>query len=334
MISMTGQSQLLPIDDISRVGEARRRAQKLAQEAGADEAQQGRIGIVVTEAATNLAKHAHNGKMAFRVDLGEHRGFEIICLDSGPGMADVGRCLTDGFSTSGTPGNGLGAIKRLSDEFSVFSLPGRGTVLFSRCNLGQDRRPAFATGVCSIAFPGETQCGDSWVVQESADGVRVMVADGLGHGRMAAQAAQEAVRSFHAHTNLPLVELLGAQHQAIRHTRGAAVMVVDINFREGRMRSAGVGNIAGCLIGNGTSRGIMSHPGIVGHEMRSPHELEFSWPKDGCLILHSDGLNSRWSLDSYPGLLGQHPALIAGTLLRDAARGRDDATVVVISRYR
>ena len=59
-------------------------------------------------------------------------------------------------------------------------------------------------------------------------------------------------------------------------------------------------------------------------------EFEYNWGPGSLLVLHSDGLSNRWSLDAYPGLVMRHPSVIAAVLHRDFYRGRDDATVVVV----
>ncbi len=58
-------------------------------------------------------------------------------------------------------------------------------------------------------------------------------------------------------------------------------------------------------------------------------EFGYAFPADALLVMHSDGLGSRWTLEAYPGLVRRHPALIAGILYRDFKRGRDDVSVVV-----
>ena len=58
-------------------------------------------------------------------------------------------------------------------------------------------------------------------------------------------------------------------------------------------------------------------------------QYQYPWPAGALLVMHSDGLASHWSLDSYPGLRLRHPALVAAVLYRDHQRGRDDVTVVV-----
>ena len=74
---------------------------------------------------------------------------------------------------------------------------------------------------------------------------------------------------------------------------------------------------------------VVSQPGTAGHLARGIREYTYRWPSGALLVLHSDGVSTHHDLTRYPGLGQRHPALIAGVLLRDAGRGRDDATVVV-----
>ena len=94
----------------------------------------------------------------------------------------------------------------------------------------------------------------------------------------------------------------------------------------------GVGNISGVLAGGERNRGLASQNGTVGVQIRKVLSFDFEWPPRGLLVMHSDGISSRWVLDTYPGLAQRHPAVVAGVLWRDFGRGRDDATIVVVSR--
>jgi anti-sigma regulatory factor (Ser/Thr protein kinase) len=123
----------IPVAEPSQVGEARRAASRLASDQGLDETVVGRVAIIVTELGNNLWRHATQGRLLIgcrKTDAGCQ--LEVISIDSGPGMSDVARCLRDGYSTGGTPGTGLGAVQRLSTDFSAFSSPGKGTVILSR----------------------------------------------------------------------------------------------------------------------------------------------------------------------------------------------------------
>jgi hypothetical protein len=114
----------------------------------------------------------------------------------------------------------------------------------------------------------------------------------------------------------------------MRHTRGAAVAIAEVRPAEGELTFTGVGNIGGTLLDPEATRGLVSHAGIVGHECRKIQTFSYPWSKGSVLVLYSDGLQTRWTLDRYPALRLRDPALLAAVLYRDFARGRDDVTVV------
>jgi anti-sigma regulatory factor (Ser/Thr protein kinase) len=336
---MTSSHAAIAVSDASQVGEARRAAQRAAVQAGLNETDAGRVGIVATELATNLVRHARGGgELLVASRDGETPAVELVSADKGPGMADVDRCIRDGYSTGGTPGNGLGAVRRLSSEFDVYSAP-TGTVIWSRVAPanGTPKRWSPAAPTCagiSVAAPGETVCGDAWCVAVRDDRISVMVADGLGHGPLAAVASGAACEVFDRDPFVGPVPLFEAAHQALSATRGAAMAVACVEPGGGRLRYGGVGNIAGTLLGmGGDSRGLFSHNGTLGHVVRKFQEFEYPWGPEAVLVMHSDGLQTRWDVEKYPGLLRRHPAVVAAVLYRDFRRGRDDATIVVLSPY-
>lgn len=327
---MISPSTAIFVRDPSHVGMVRRAAADLVRNLGFDEPAAGRVAIVATEAANNLLKHARNGRILLRrLSQAEGAGVEILSVDEGPGMHDVARCMADGYSTAGSPGTGLGAISRLASAFDIYSKSGSGTVLVAQLWSQTARRGPLKMGaVCLPMHEGEP-CGDAWASQVNSEGIQILVADGLGHGPLAAKAAVEAVRVFHSHPGLAPAALVRALHEPLRHTRGASLAVTELNNTAGVIRHSGLGNISGVSVGPGSVQSMVSHNGIVGHEVHTVAEFTYSWGSERTLILHSDGLLSRWKLDSYPGLIARHPALIAGVLYRDFLRGRDDVTVVV-----
>jgi len=122
---------IVPVRENTDVAQARRVALGVAHEAGLDENGAGTVGIVTTEAATNLLKHGGGGEIVVR-RAGRGAVVELLAIDRGKGMADIERCLEDGYSTAGSPGNGLGAIRRLALHFDCFSAPDQGTVLLAQ----------------------------------------------------------------------------------------------------------------------------------------------------------------------------------------------------------
>jgi hypothetical protein len=158
-----------------------------------------------------------------------------------------------------------------------------------------------------------------------------MVADGLGHGPDASEAAERAGNVFDEDPFCQFGQFFQRAHRALLGSRGAAVACAHVDAR-GDVRYAGVGNIAGMLVGTERSRGLPSDNGTVGVQMRSAlHSTAYAWPEHGVLVMHSDGLTGRAALDNYPGLLLRHPSVVAAVLYKDFLRGRDDATVVAVA---
>jgi len=326
MITSFGNQTCHDVADASHIGEVRRHALALAVDCGLDETARSRVAIVATELATNIVRHAVNGSLLMQT-IGA-AGVEMIAFDHGPGMASVDQCLADGFSTTGTSGNGLGAIRRLSDEFDIWSAPS-GTAVFSRVVGRAERKVAGIAGIC-IPVRGETACGDAWAVRRQDSSTLVLVVDGLGHGPEAAKAAQAAVSVFRDSAMLDTRELVQQIHSSMQGTRGGAVALARIDSGTDEFGYCAVGNIAGRVQSADNCRGLLSNNGIVGGQFRRIEEIRYGWKSPARLILHSDGLQTRWALDSYPGLIQRHPAIVAAVLYRDFCRGHDDATVVVL----
>jgi anti-sigma regulatory factor (Ser/Thr protein kinase) len=315
------------VADDSDVAEARRKAAECGAAAGFEELRAGQLAIVATELSTNLVKHADGGKLL--IGAGEAH-VDLLALDRSAGMADVERCLADGYSSAGTPGHGLGAVRRMSHRFHVASWPGRGTAVFARLlRNGAAPDANDLVGAVEIAKAGEQACGDAWAMHRDAAQCTLFMVDGLGHGSEAALAANEAVSQFQrSRTEMP-ADIVQAVHLAMRHTRGGAVAVASIDFAASTVVYAGLGNIAALLATpGGQLRRMVSLNGTAGHNARKIQSFEYPCG-DGLLIMHSDGIGSSWTLQAYPGFARLHPMLLAGLLMRDHSRGRDDATVVV-----
>ena len=323
-----------PMEDASRVGEARRHAAQLAQECGLDEVEAGRLAIVVTELGNNLLRHARQGRLLVtaRPELGE---VEVIAIDTGPGIPDLGRSLDDGFSTAGTPGTGLGAVRRLAQDFDIHSCVPGGTVVLARVRTAQPSRGAgslLCGGAVSLAAPGEQVCGDGWSMATDGDRAALMVVDGLGHGPDAADAAREATSAFHEDPLGAPRELLQRTHARLRGTRGAAVTLLLADGRAGTIRLAGAGNIVARVLSGVSDRTLLGQHGTAGVTIRTPEETTTPWPPHAMLTVCTDGIETRWKTELLVPVLGRDPAIAAALLARDHCRGRDDATAVVMRR--
>ena len=307
------------------MGEARRQVAALCGRVGMNETMTGQASLVATEAATNVVRHGGGGEMLFR-PLHFAPGVEIVALDRGPGITDLTRAMEDGQSTVGTAGNGLGAMQRMSTTFDVYSRPSLGTAVLMQVA----SRPApWALGAVNLPYPGESVCGDAWALQERPPGFRLVVADGLGHGPDAREAALRALEGAARGDESPEAALAEA-HAASRSTRGAAIAVAEVDLRQREIRYAGIGNIGAVILEPGASRSLVSMNGTAGQGTVRIRPFTYPFAPGAVLVMFSDGLGSRWSLDQYPGLLARHPALVAAVLYRDHSRRRDDVTVVVL----
>ncbi len=319
----------LAIDEPATAPGVRRAAVALGEEIGLPAKVLGDLAIVAAEIATNLGRHAEEGTVLLRARrCGDHAGIEILAMDRGPGMVDVDDFRQDGRSTAGTLGIGFGAISRLATALDVHSVPGRGTVLAAAVGPAAAFGPTWVSGL-SRPFPGETVCGDAYTAREVGGRRQVLLCDGLGHGGLAAAAAQVLVAEFLAAGELGPAEVLAHLHARSRHTRGAVAAVAELDLERGELVFAGIGNIGASVVDLDGRRNLVSLPGIVGQQLRDIREFRYPMPPGALVILYSDGLTDRWELGGYPGLATHQPILVAATLLRDAGRRRDDAAVLV-----
>ncbi|MEO3790315.1 ATP-binding protein [Nonomuraea sp. B10E15] len=313
-------------EDPSVVGAVRRRAVQLAERAGFDATLAGQMAVAVSEAVSNLVKHAVEGSVMVRLHPEAPATVELIAFDKGPGMADVARALRDGYSSSGTLGIGMGAIARIATGYDVHSLPGRGTVLAMHFTAG--RRPAPPAAASGLTRPigDEEVCGDSFAISTTGPATTVMVCDGLGHGHIAAQASQLAVELFSQVCEREPLAIVDHLHRRMGVTRGGAVAVARL--AGGAVTYAGLGNVSGWVAHAQGRQGMVSVPGIAGHQGARLRQLTYELPGHATVIMHSDGLSERWDPAHVPGLFARTPSVIAACLLREAGTRRDDVCVV------
>ena len=330
-------SHRIEIADESQVGEARRYVFELAKSLGCDETFCGQVSIITTELARNIVRHAGRGEFITSViKRADSNEFQFLALDQGAGMRSVVECMRDGFSTAGTAGTGLGSIQRLSSTFEIHSQAQKGTAVLAclssaqKSNSHSTPHAAFQVGGVSVALEGEDLCGDAWTFEETAEGIRVLVCDGLGHGPLAAEASRECLNVFHKRVKSSLVEIIEFAHLAATKTRGAAASLAEIIPATKKVNSVAIGNVSMRLQYPSSSKNLPCLNGTLGASIYKIQPFYNTWEDDTLLIMHSDGLSTQWNLEDYPGLVRRHPTLIAGVLYRDFRRHRDDATVVVV----
>ncbi|MCX2480837.1 SpoIIE family protein phosphatase [Pedobacter sp. MC2016-15] len=291
------------------------------------------LDIIVAEITSNLHKYANGGELlvgGFEVD--QNCYIELICIDNGPGMTDLTRMMSDGYSSSSTMGHGFGSIKRLSDEFDIFSSKGWGTILVSRVfktPIAKKVKKGFEIRPLVVAKPGESTSGDGFYVKTTADYIKILVGDGLGHGPEANHAVNEAVKAFKQCPEHSPVEILRFLHTSVRKTRGLVATVAVIDTKTKQMRIAGVGNISTKLSGFLASKSHLSYNGIVGHNIPNTMNDQILDLKEyNLLTMCSDGMKSRWDINRFPSLIRADLSIQAAAIYKDFARLTDDMSVI------
>lgn len=316
----------------------KKEVRKEAERIGLSSQKISELDIIVAEIASNLIKHTPKGGevLVKEVEKNGQVGIEIISIDNGPGVSDMHKVLEDGVSTSNTLGQGLGAIKRLSDDFEFFSHHGWGTILVSRVFPSRDKvyinpQKSLEVTTIMVAKPGETKCGDGWGFKNSLDKLSLIATDGLGHGPEANHASEEAIKAFKNFTFSPPSDSLREVNENIRKTRGIVGAVINIDPLEKKINFCGIGNISGRLFSNGGTKSLVSYNGIIGLNIpRQINNHEFDFNGTSLIVLTSDGIKTRWEIPKFLNFLRQDSTVIAASIYKDFGRKTDDTLVVVI----
>jgi anti-sigma regulatory factor (Ser/Thr protein kinase) len=293
------------------------------------------IALTITELATNLIKHARGGTLLLSsVTNGEHVGVEIVSQDNGPGIADVEQSIGDHYSTTGTRGTGLGAVNRLTDELEITSRHASGTRIICRKWL---RKYDVSIKKCPLTFGVSTRPrppyqlnGDAFVVVHWFESSLVGIIDGLGHGQFAHRAAQSARHYVESHFDLPLDQIFRGTGRACCATRGVVMALARFDWGNSRLSFASVGNIAVRVFPRSDPFHFIVRRGVIGLSAPGAVVSEHPWQPDQMLVLHSDGISTRWDWQEFHDWEDKPAAAIAQELLQAKAKAEDDATVIVV----
>lgn len=324
----------ITIEEESQISSARRTISTLAKSINFSEKEISHVSIIVTEFGTNLIKHCLGGELLVRViKVNDLYGLEIISIDNGPGIKDISLAMKDGFTTAGTLGGGLGAIKRLSKSFDIYTQVGKGSIFLSRIYnddfLREINKHSLEFSAISIPKDGEDINGDGYEIKLLNNGGAILLVDGLGHGINAFEASSEAIKIFENHFTEKPLNLMERINKALFHTRGCAGVIALISTTDNTINFVGIGNISAFIIDDYTRKTMVSQNGIIGENIYRIREYIYNFNDNSVFIFHSDGISANWNLKDYPGIEYRDPSILAGILYRDFARGNDDLTVIV-----
>jgi anti-sigma regulatory factor (Ser/Thr protein kinase) len=327
------------ITTLAEIRRAEDSARNLAASIGFSAQDCQEIALVVTELASNLIKHAGGGTLRLMVNAAEGRtGIRIESEDLGPGIPDFDRALTDGYSSAGSLGTGLGAVNRLMDELELRPLPAGGAHIVCQRWLRSSTAVAAVRwlefGAATRSYRYQRENGDAFVVRQWNGGALAGVIDGLGHGPFAQRASQAARQYVEQHFDRPLEDLFRGAGRACRATRGVVMALARFDFAPQTLAVATVGNIEVRILGGASPVNLIVRRGIIGLNAPQPAPTTCPWTTGSLLVMHSDGVSSRWNWNHFRDLVQESSGTIAQRLLVAHGTTEDDATVLVVRSWR
>lgn len=178
---------------------------------------------------------------------------------------------------------------------------------------------------------GERVSGDTIVIRPIDDGLLFAIVDVLGHGPDAHELTHVIEAYLDRYPSHDVCGLMSRMHQHLKGTRGAAVGLCALNTETGCLRYAGIGNTVMRRFGSGETR-FVSQDGVLGQNMRTPRMQEIQLEPGDLIVLYTDGISDRFTVDNYPGILQHPPAQVTETLIQRFGKSHDDAGCIA-ARY-
>lgn len=324
------------IDDRSLIAFIKREIHNLALRVGFTPHRAAETDIIVAELTSNLIKYAKGGELLYRANVEEgHNEIEIYCLDKGVGFENLSKIMNDGYSSSNTLGHGLGSIKRLSNDFQIYSMKNWGCVQHVKiCDKLEFQLSPLQSGLnyaaIAVNYPGETTCGDGYHVKSSKKGFQIFLGDGLGHGENANEAVQLAIKAFKQTIEVEPAEILRDIHSKVKKSRGLVATIASVDYNSEVWTICGIGNISTRIYDGLDNKTYTPYNGIIGHNIpRTLNSTIVPYKKHQIIIMHSDGLRTRWNLNDMTSILKQHSGVLASSIYKENVRGTDDASILV-----
>jgi|GEM_PF-3516752 len=326
----------LPIASAEEADQTTRIVREGARAFGFCELEANMIASATSELSMNIVLHAERGTASFaRTTNG--RGLEVSFADDGPGIVDLERARTEGYSSrSDGLGLGLAAAAQAVHEFDIKSVPGTGTVATIRHYLPPEEG-LFELGIASLADPAYACNGDAvHVCSVRGEQQLLAVIDGMGQGELAREAALCARKALEESSDLRLTEQAARVDEAIL-ARGLdrGVVLALLLAGQDELRLVSVGDIT-CRVFDLADGSEPVHfaerPGILGTTLLIRLvEQRVELPANVgplLVVLASDGVSPRFGM--MHELTVSHPLDIAWELLRNFRRAQGDATVGVL----
>jgi anti-sigma regulatory factor (Ser/Thr protein kinase) len=292
------------------------------------------VALIATELARNQLLHAKHGNIGIRlVECSGVPGLEVIAADRGAGIRNPGSALEGGISTGGTLGEGLSSVRRLADEMDFDLRSNEGTCIRARKFARPLASPYFETALFGKACEGESISGDDAVVCRTKDGFVAALADGLGHGPLAREAAARAMAVVEANSALTLPAFFQQVDVSLAGTRGVALGLARFDAATKTIEYGGAGDVSSQLYHLKTVHYFAATPLVLGHSEKQRREVrveKVAVNSGAVLAMFSDGLKTNATLKGELEILRQPAVAIAEYLVDKFGRTNDDALALVV----
>lgn len=294
-------------------------AKQLAKAIGFSEQQQKDIVHIINQLGMNLIKHKIPVSITLKsIDKLDHTGMMIDA------QIDSMNCLSNDV---------LVAIKPLTDELDIHAIPHHNTQIICKKWLSSKPQSVLNCpldiGIVTHPKPGQEVNGDSFVIQHGHKSTLVSVIDGVGHGAMAHHAAETARSYIKHHSDQSLTGIMRGVNQVCMPTTGVVMALAHFDWQTAKLKFASIGNIeAKAFSPNKINLPIKR--GIVGRNAPQPILTEVPWTLGMMLVLHSDGLTSRWHWGEFEHLKHHSAQLLANQMYQKLHKAQDDATLLLV----
>jgi anti-sigma regulatory factor (Ser/Thr protein kinase) len=330
------ETRVIPIYDEASVSSARLRVREISRELNLTIELTESAALIASELTHNQLAHAKQGYFSVKaLERQGIKGLEVMAADIGPGIEKPSLAFEDKIPTSGSLGAGLGAVRRIADEFEVDDRISEGTCVVAR-KFEAATAPSCEIAIMGRPYPGESISGDDGVFLQSESGFLAGVADGLGHGPEARQSSNRAIEALIQMRETELDQIVVRLDSELAGSRGCAMSIMRFIEKDQILESVAVGDVHSHLYRLREAHFFTSTPLILGERRLRPLKSRVERVPivvGSVLIMFTDGLKSRTSLKGQLDVLRQPAIAIAQHLLENESRPDDDV-LVLVARFR
>lgn len=325
----------------------RSRLQAAARRMGFSDMYRENMVLVAAEMISNQIKYA-GGRGMLQIWQQPGPMLDIFALDFGPGIENLAQAQQDGYSSTKTLGKGLGSIRSLSHQSGMFTVPeaigtGRsqawhGSAFWSRFDpahrsggdyaIAPTVKTDFSVGLFARALSDDRYNGDRIYLEHGDKTLRWLHLDGLGHGEYAQHATNNLADILCLSPDI--AQVINQVDRQLTSTRGAVAMLSNMDAGLMKAEILGVGDMNAYFHTSDKLQNITFAPGILGKEHKTPYVTPLILKRQSTVITASDGIRRGWTETSFPGLLNQHPQLIAYVLGNIMGRVSDDQSLCIV----